>query len=74
MGSTQEVSQIQPMINEALSRKQLHHQNSAKLKMLNDSVCYFISKDMLPYQTVNDKRFCAMLSVLDAQYVLPWIE
>ena len=41
MGSTQEVSQIQPIINEVLSQKQLHPQNSAKLKMLNDSVCFY---------------------------------
>ena len=40
--------------------------NSARLKMLNNSVCYFISKDMQPYQTVNDP---AMLGAFDPRYV-----
>ena len=35
----------------------------------DDSVCYFISKNMLPYHTVNDPGFCAMLSAFDPRYV-----
>ena len=68
-GSAQEGSQSQPMINEVLSRKQSYLQNSAKLKMLNDSVCYFISKDMMPYLTVNDPGFRAMLNAFNPQYM-----
>ena len=37
--------------------------------MLNNSVCYFILKDMQPYQTVNDPGFRAMLSAFDPRYV-----
>ena len=68
-GSVQEGSQSQPTINEVLSRKQPYPRNSAKLKMLNDSVCYFIYKDMMPYQTVNDPGFRAMLSAFDPRYM-----
>ena len=64
-GSAQEGSQSQPTINKVLLQKQQYPQNSAKLKMLNDSVCYFISKDMMPYQTVNDPGVYAMLSVFN---------
>ena len=59
-GSTQEASESQPTLDEVLSQKQLYPRNSVRLKMLNDSVCYFISKDMQPYQTVNDSGFRAM--------------
>ena len=55
----------QPTINKVLSRKQPYPQNSARLKILNDSVCYFISKDMQPYKTVNDPGFWAMLNAFD---------
>ena len=69
-GNAQEASQTgQPTINEVLSRKQPYPRNSARLKMLNNSVCCFISKDMQPYQTVNDPGFCAMLSAFDPRYV-----
>ena len=65
-GNAQEASQTgQPTISEVLSRKQPYPRNSARLKMLNNSVCYFISKDMQPYQTVNDPGFRAMLSAFD---------
>ena len=57
------------MIKEVSSWKQPYHQKSAKIKMLNDSVCYFISKDMLSYQTVNDPEHLAMLSVFKSQYM-----
>ena len=60
VGSTQEASESQPTLDEVLSQEQLYPRNSARLKMLNDSVCYFISKDMQPYQTVNGSGFRAM--------------
>ena len=69
VGSTQEASQSQSTLNEVLSRKQPYPRNSARLKTLNDSVCYCISKDMQPYQTVNDSGFRAMLSAFDPRYV-----
>ena len=69
-GSTQEAaSQSQPTINEVLSQKQPYPRNSTRLKTLNNSVCYFISKDMQPYQTVNDPGFHAMLNAFDPRYV-----
>ena len=40
-----------------------------KLKVVNDTVCYFISKAMQPYQTVNDMEFQAMLASFDPRYV-----
>ena len=47
----------QPTLSEVMSRKQPYPRNSARFKVLNDAVCYFISKDMQPYQTVNDPGF-----------------
>ena len=64
-GSTQEGSQSQPTINKVLLQKQQYPRNSAKLKMLNDSVCYFTSKDMMLYQMVNDPGVHAMLNAFN---------
>ena len=69
INSTQEASHNQPTINEVLSQKQPYPQNSARLKTLNDSVCYFISKDMHPYQTVNDPGFQVIFGAFDLQYI-----
>ena len=60
VGSAQEASQSQPTLDEVLLQKQPYPRNSARLKTLNGSVCYFISKDIQPYQTVNDPGFRAM--------------
>ena len=55
----------QPTLSEVMSRKQPYPRNSARFKVLNDAVCYFISKDMQPYQTVNDPGFRTMLAAFD---------
>ena len=59
----------QPTLSEVMSRKQPYPRNSARFKVLNDAVCYFISKDMQPYQTVNDPGFRTMLAAFDPRYV-----
>ena len=62
-------SSDQPTIDLVIARKQPYPRNSARLKVLNDAVCYFISRDMHPYQTVNDTGFRAMLAAFDPRYV-----
>ena len=40
-------------------------------KKITDSVCYFLAKDMQPFDTVNDLGFRHMLSVLEPRYIPP---
>jgi len=61
-------SSDQPKIDLVLAQKHPYPRNSARLKVLNNSVCYFIAKDMHPYQTVNDAGFRAMLAAFDPRY------
>ena len=58
-------SHNQPMICLVFAQKQPYLQNSARFKVLNDAVCYFVLRDMHPYQTVNDAGFQAMLAAFD---------
>jgi len=45
--------------------------NSAKWKTLTNSICYCITKDMLPINTINDSGFRYMLSKFEPRYTPP---
>ena len=45
--------------------------SSAKWKALTNSICYCITKDMLPINTVNDSRWRYMLSKFEPRYTPP---
>ena len=40
-------------------------------RKLTDSVCYFLAKDMLPFDTVNDPGFRHMINVFEPRYIPP---
>ena len=44
---------------------------SHRWKSLTESVCYFIAKDMQPFQTVNDAGFRQLLKALEPRYECP---
>ena len=45
--------------------------SSSRWKLLTDSVCYCIAKDMLPFVCVNDPGFRQMLHTFEPRYVPP---
>ena len=57
------------MIDLVFAQKQSYPRNSTRLKTLNEALCYFISRDMHPYQTVNDAGFWSMLTAFDPRYI-----
>ena len=38
---------------------------------LTNSICYFIAKDMQPYDTINDVGFCHMIATFQPRYTPP---
>ena len=52
------------------SSQQLSH-SSVRWKTLTDSVCYFIAKDLQPYDTVNDAGFRHMIKTFEPRYTPP---
>ena len=61
----------QPCITESFELLQPIPQSSKKWKMLTNSVCQYIAKDMMPFSTVNNIGFQKMLNTFEPQYVLP---
>ena len=45
--------------------------SSPRYKTLTNSVCYFLARDMQPYDTVNDAGFRYMLKTLEPRYTPP---
>ena len=45
--------------------------SSSRNKTITDAVCYFLARDMQPYDTVNDAGFRHMLKILEPRYVPP---
>ena len=43
--------------------------SSTRYKTITDAVCYFLTRDMQPYDTVNDAGFRHMLKILEPRYV-----
>ena len=61
----------QPCITESFELLQPIPQSSKKWKMLTNSVCQCIAKDMMPFSTVNNIGFQKMLNTFEPRYVLP---
>jgi len=45
--------------------------SSTHYKKVTDTICYFLARDMQPYDTINDVGFCHMLKVLEPRYSPP---
>ena len=50
-------SSVHPTLPEMFQAKNPYPRNSTCWKTLTDAVCWFIAKDMHPYQTENDLGF-----------------
>lgn len=62
---------MEPTLPQVLQAKNPYPRTSTWWKMLTDSVCYFIAKDMQPYQSVNDPGFQHLLHTFDQRYHPP---
>ena len=45
--------------------------SSTRYKKVTDAICYFLTRDMQPYDTVNDEGFHHMLKVIEPRYSPP---
>ena len=61
----------QPTVVETLNGLTPIARNSNRWIQLTKSVCYFIGKDMQPYDTVNDQGFLKMLNTFEPRYSPP---
>ena len=64
-------AKAQPTIAEAQHVCQLFSHTSQCWKSLTDLICYYVAKDMQPFQTVNDPGFCQLLKALEPRYECP---
>ena len=64
-------AKAQPTIAEALHVCQPFSHTSQRWRSLTDSICYFVAKDMQPFQTVNDPGFRQLLKALEPRYECP---
>ena len=64
-------SSKQPKIAEALKDVMPIARNSNRWIQLTKSVCYFIGKDIQPYDTINDPGFVKMLHTFEPRYFPP---
>ena len=64
-------SSQQPKIDQAFKDVVPIARNSNRWIQLTNSVCYFIGKDMQPFDTVNDPGFVKMLHTFEPRYFLP---
>ena len=61
----------QSTITQAIASSQPIPQSSTKWNKLTDSVLYFLSKDMQPLDTIDDKGFRHLLYTFEPRYVPP---
>ena len=61
----------QMTISECIKASQPLPRSSPRWKTLTDSVCYFIAKDLQPYDTVNDPGFLHMINTFEPRYKPP---
>ena len=61
----------QMTIGESIKASQPLPRSSPWWKALTESVCYFIAKDLQPYDTVNDAGFLQMISTFEPRYKPP---
>ena len=64
-------SHMQPTLVESFKAQTLLPHTSHRWKGITDSVCYFLAKDMMPYDTVNAAGFRHMLRETEPRYVSP---
>ena len=64
-------SRMQPTLVESFKAQTLLPHTSHRWKGITDSVCYFLAKDMMPYDTVNAAGFRHMLHEIEPRYVPP---
>ena len=64
-------SSQQQTLQQSLERREKYLRNSKQWKKLINSVAYCITKDMMPFSTVERQGFKYMLSVLDEKYNIP---
>ena len=65
-------SQMQQLRLPGLFAGQFPFQKSnPRWRKLTESVCYFLAKDMLPFDTVNDPGFRHMINVFEPRYIPP---
>ena len=64
-------SRMQPTLVESFKAQTPLPHTSHRWKGITDSVCYFLAKDMMPYDTVNAACFCHMLHEIEPRYVPP---
>ena len=60
-----------PTLVESFKAQTLLPHTSHHWKGITDSVCYFLAKDMMPYDTVNAAGFRHMLREIEPRYVPP---
>ena len=56
---------------EAFKRGEVIPRTSARWNQITDAVCFFIARDMQPFDTVNDPGFRHLLRELEPRYVPP---
>ena len=64
-------SHVQPTLVESFKAQTLLLHISHRWKGITDSVCYFLAKDMMPYDTVNAAGFRHMLCGIEPCYAPP---
>ena len=64
-------AKAQPTIAEALHACQPFSHTSQRWRSLTDSICYFVAKDMQPFQMVSDPGFRQLLKALEPRYECP---
>ena len=64
-------AKVQPTIAEALHACQPFSHILQCWRSLTDSFCYFVAKDMQPFETVNDPGFRQLLKALEPRYECP---
>ena len=59
------------LVVESFKAQKLLPHTSHHWKGITDSICYFLAKDMMPYDTVNAAGFRHMLREIEPRYVPP---
>ena len=61
----------QPTLAQVYERSEVFPRQSPRWNQLTDALCYFIARDMQPFDTVNDSGFQHLLHALEPRYVPP---
>ena len=61
--SSASLSKDQPSIKDSFNKLAPLPRSSSRWKVLTNSICYFLAKDLHPLSTVNDQGFLHMLNL-----------